>query len=252
MGVLVGLPLVALQVGAQESSGEETVTRNLSDRTSVTLLAGATLTSPSGTFPSLIFIDSETPTGLKRADLAETGVGYLWGINAFFPTGSGFGIDLALGSRNEVVRYRESGETSPIRMDLQWFHFGISCRYFLLDPMTGDGEEGIGSFGLALRGGLSLGFGPVGDRVESTLAADSAGSVVVVVDGSFKGGDPFCTAVGFSGGVEGVFVVTEDIEMSIGSSYTGMVTPVFSKDALPQSDLFLSHLDFVAGIGYRF
>ncbi len=246
------LLLMHQSAAAQEDRAEVPAdTKAMSQRVSLTFVAGATVTVPDGSFPSLIFVDSEEPTGKKGSELATTGLASHWMIVAHFPTGRRFGLGLEIGSAREAIRFLEDESTPPIRMDLQRVHLGLSGRYFLVDAKRSMGS-GSTSFGLFGDAGFTFGFGPIGDRVESTLAADTAGTVIVAVDGSFKGGDPFCVGIGLRGGIHAILMVDEHIEMSAGASVTTLLTPVFSDEALPESDLFLTHVGISLGLGYRF
>lgn len=235
----------------QEGVSEAEEVLAMSDRVSLSFVAGATITIPSGSFPSLIFVESEVPTGRKGSELATTGLASHWIFSTYLPTGRRFGLGLEVGSASEAIRFLEDESTPPIRMDLQRVHLAISGRYYLVDS-KGVSAQGSTSFGLFADAGFAFGPGPIGDRVESTLAADSAGNVVIAVEGSFQGGDPFCGGIGVRGGVYGVLMVDEHIEMTAGTSYTALLTPVFSDEALPENDLRLTHIGISLGIGYRF
>ena len=249
--LLLILPLFNTLLAQEWETVAPVEPRVSSDHISLSFLAGPNLTSPNGMFPSLIFVELQDPTGAVSEEQGRTGLGHRWVLDGYFPTGAGFGISVQVGSRVAVVRYEESDGNPPIRMNVQTMQVGPALRYYLFEEERAVGQGEV-SLGFYLDGGLSFGFGPVADRVESTISADSAGRVLVPVSGSFQGGDPFCTEVGLRGAGHGLPMIGESLDIVLGASFTQSLTTLFSDDALPGTDLDLSHVGLDLGIGYRF
>lgn len=221
-----------------------------SGRVSLGFFLGATITSPDGSFPSLLFVTSADSTGTASSENGTTGIASRWGITLAVPITGRFSGILEGGSRVWSIRYAEGERSRAVRMDLQTSYVALLGRLAVFEPVRV--REGETSFSAGIEGGVELGFGPYRNRVETSIPADSAGLVLAPVEGSFRGGDPFCGQTGLTGGLWGGFLVGRDLDLRLEVSYIHPFFPLFSDDAILDNDARISQFTIDVGLHYLF
>jgi len=221
-----------------------------SGRVSVGLFLGVTITSPDGSVPSLLFVASADSTGTAPSQSGTTGSASRWGITLAVPITGRFSCILEGGSRIWSIRYAEGESSRAVRMVLQTSYVALLGRLAVFEPDRV--TEGETSFSAGIEGGIEGGFGPYRNRVETSIPADSAGMVLQPVDGSFRGGDPFCGQTGLTGSVWGGFLVGRDLDLRLEAGYLHPFYPLFSDDAILGNDARISQFTIDVGLHYLF
>ena len=230
--------------------GEREGPKPPSQRFSLGFSIGGTITNPSGTFPSLLFVTSADSTGEAPAENATAGIASRWGLNVTVPITGRFSAQLEGGSRIWSIRYREGESSRSVRMDLQTSWVALLGRLTLFEPARV--SVGETAFSAGIEGGIEFGFGPYRNRVETTIPADTGGATLAPVEGSFRGGDPFRGPTGLTGGVWGGMMVGENVDLRLEGGYIHPFNPLFSDEALEGNDARMSQFTIDIGVNYLF
>ena len=223
----------------------------------ISLSAGPALTYARGEFPSLLVGNTQGGSGAIPAAYMMTGTGHsvdLEGLIYFSqrPRNNAFGMTLGLSSTRYVAQYDGDDTLQPTKLEVQQAEVRVGGHY---DLWVNHYDEGIGFRSLYLEGGLEIGLGILGNRVEAGMIADTTSEVREPATGSFESGEPFRHRVainvaagtmidltGYKNGLSAVFEV----------GYSLGLNPVFSSDVLRDNNLSVDYLIVKGGLGYRF
>lgn len=237
---------------AQSGEGEEIRSEEFppSKRLALDFGLGLTITEPSGSFPSLLFVAAEDSTGVAPAEAATGANATRWSLALYVPVAGRFGAVIEGGSRVWAIRYVETAGSRAVRMKLQTSAVALLGRVAILEPAAG--SDAMGAFHAGLDAGIEFGFGPYRNLVETSIPSDTSGTVLVPVEGSFQGGDPFCGQTGLLGGVWGGFLFGENVDVRVAAGYLRPFAPLFSDAAVRQNDARLSQMWIDLRFGWLF
>ena len=221
------------------------------DNPVISLKVGPIYTNPEGDFPSLLIGESLAGSGEIPAAYGETGNGFRLGLEGFFPFGHRAGLLIELASQRYEVKYRGDSVLLPTRMEVQMFQVGIGGQVNLYVGQSTERSPAILQ-SVFLSGGFEFGFGPLANRVSGSTVTDSVSGEREEAVGSFTSGDPYRTSVALRGSLGIRIGIDRHLELMIEGGYSLPLTPVFSSDAVRESDLKVSHLLVQGGLGYRF
>jgi hypothetical protein len=248
----IALACAATPLAAQDT-GKDPLPAELdppSNRVSIGLFVGATITSPDGSFPSLLFVSSADSTGTAPSENGTTGIASRWGITLAIPIYGQFSGIVEGGGRIWSIRYAQGETSRAVRMDFQTSYVALLGRLVLFEPDRI--REGETSFSAGIEGGIEFGFGPYRNRIETTIPADTGGLVLAPVDGSFQGGDPFCGQTGLTGSVFGGILFSRNLYIRLEAGYISSFFPLFSEDAIVENDAHISQFTIDIGLNYLF
>lgn len=228
-----------------------------SDDVQLSLSVGTLLTSPSGSFPALIFPNADLtlptiPAERANASFGGSAVEFVGTV----PLGARFGLGFALGTRRSTLTFEAVDTSDGVNLEIQRFRFGIGGRYYLVDPVRVMDDRGdippdvpATSFALLLDAFFRVGLPPAGNRLDVVRSPTVDGAAV---DGSFESSSPFATEFAFEIGPTAILGIGRDIDVVTSVYYPLVLSDVFSEDVAPGSDLSEQSIPISLGLGYRF
>lgn len=255
--LLVGLLLTSWSLCAQGDADPLPAPDVVASKIGVVIApkGGAVLTSPRGTFPSIIVGEGGEGTGDFLSSNARTATGYRWNVAFLIPFNKRLGLSLDAGSMQYLVDYQATASSPALRYRAQTVQlaFGLQGNlYFNERTFYGfssmKGGEGLRA--IYLDGGLDIGLGTVANRVEITRT-DSTGQQIVSI-GSFENNEPLRTPVALRASAGLRFAFSPHIELQAEAGYSLALNNVFSSTALANNNFSVDHLLLQLGLGYRF
>lgn len=216
----------------------------------IAVRAGATLSTPRGDFPSVIVRPSKRGTGTIDQTFGASGTGSRFEINALIPVANAFGISLGIGTQSIAVDYAADTSRLATHFALQTVQGLVGVQWSIFNEPSSYVHGGLRS--VYVDGGFDFGIGMLANRVESSSYDDTLSTLPKPAIGSFDSAEPFRNVVALRGAVGLRFAPTPNLELSVETSYSYALNPMFSSEAIDDNDFSVDVLGAVFGLGYRF
>lgn len=212
---------------------------------------GVVLSSPRGTFPSIIVGEGGTGTGDFPSSNARTATGYRSNVAFLIPFNQRLGLSIDAGLMQYLVEYQPTATSPALQYHAQTAQlaFGLQGNLYF-NAETFHKKRGEGLRAVYLDGGFDIGVASVANRVEVT-STDSTGQQSVRV-GSFENNEPLRTPVALRLAAGLRFAFSPHVELQAEAGYSLALNDLFSSTVLVDNTFTVDHLLVQLGVGYRF
>jgi hypothetical protein len=211
---------------------------------------GMVMTTPRGSFPSIIIGGSAEGTGALPQVYAETGQGSRFDATLMIPFSPSIGLSAAFGTLHYSAKYRGDSARVPTQFEVQTLQAAAGLQWSVINDRKSYRQGGLRS--VYFDGGVDVSVLHVANRIDATSYADSTKSAASKGTGSFANSDPFRALVALRGGLGIRFAPEPNLELIAETSYSYALNSVFSSLVIDDNDFTIDNLIVQVGIGYRF